>query len=46
MIDFPALLRALHENGVRFLIVGGAAATAHGAAGGGWVAASRSGAPC
>jgi hypothetical protein len=32
MIDFPALLRALHENGVRFLIVGGAAATAHGAA--------------
>jgi|SRR5690606_36599543 len=32
MIDFPALLRALHEQGVRFLIVGGAAATAHGSA--------------
>lgn len=32
MIDFPALLRALHEHGVRFLIVGGAAATAHGSA--------------
>jgi hypothetical protein len=32
LIDFPALLRALHEHGVRFLIVGGAAATAHGSA--------------
>lgn len=32
MIDFPALLRALHEHGVRHLIVGGTAATAHGAA--------------
>lgn len=32
MIDFPALLRVLHEHGVRFLIVGGAAATAHGSA--------------
>jgi hypothetical protein len=32
MIDFPALLRVLHESGVRFLIVGGAAATAHGSA--------------
>jgi hypothetical protein len=32
MIDFPTLLRALHEQGVRFLIVGGAAATAHGSA--------------
>lgn len=32
MIEFPALLRALHEQGVRFLIVGGAAATAHGSA--------------
>jgi hypothetical protein len=32
MIDFPTLLRTLHEHGVRFLIVGGAAATAHGSA--------------
>jgi hypothetical protein len=32
VIDFPVLLRVLHENGVRFLIVGGAAATAHGSA--------------
>jgi hypothetical protein len=32
VIDFPALLRALQEQGVRFLIVGGAAATAHGSA--------------
>lgn len=32
MIDFPALLRMLHEQEVRFLIVGGAAATAHGSA--------------
>lgn len=32
MIDFPALLRALSGAGVRFIIVGGAAATAHGSA--------------
>jgi predicted nucleotidyltransferase len=32
LIDFPALLRALHDHGVRFIIVGGAAATAHGSA--------------
>ncbi len=32
MIDFPALLRALVEAGVDFIIVGGAAATAHGSA--------------
>ncbi len=32
MIDFPGLLRALVEARVRFIIVGGAAATAHGAA--------------
>jgi hypothetical protein len=32
VIDFPALLRTLHEHRVRFLIVGGAAATAHGSA--------------
>jgi hypothetical protein len=32
VIDFPALLRILHDQGVRFLIVGGAAATAHGSA--------------
>jgi hypothetical protein len=32
LIDFPALLRVLHEGGVRFLILGGAAATAHGSA--------------
>ena len=31
MIDFPTLLRALTEARVRFIIVGGAAATAHGA---------------
>jgi predicted nucleotidyltransferase len=30
VIDFPALLRALAEGGVSFIIVGGAAATAHG----------------
>jgi predicted nucleotidyltransferase len=32
MIDFPGLLRALAEEGVDYIIVGGAAATAHGAA--------------
>jgi predicted nucleotidyltransferase len=32
LIDYPALLRALHDQDVRFIIVGGAAATAHGAA--------------
>jgi hypothetical protein len=32
VIDYPGLLQALHRSGVRFLIVGGAAATAHGAA--------------
>jgi hypothetical protein len=32
MIDFPALLRTLAEAAVRFIIVGGAAATAHGSA--------------
>ena len=32
MIDFPGLLRALAEEGVEYIIVGGAAATAHGAA--------------
>ncbi len=32
MIDFPALLRALADHGSRFIIVGGAAATAHGSA--------------
>jgi hypothetical protein len=32
VIDFPALLRALAREGVRFVIVGGAAATAHGSA--------------
>jgi hypothetical protein len=32
MIDFPAALTCLAGNGVRFIIVGGAAATAHGAA--------------
>lgn len=32
MIDFAAALRALTEAGVRFVIVGGAAATAHGSA--------------
>ena len=32
MIDFPGLLRALAEEEVEYIIVGGAAATAHGAA--------------
>lgn len=32
MTDFPALLRALADAGVDFIVVGGAAATAHGAA--------------
>jgi predicted nucleotidyltransferase len=32
VIDFPSLLRACVEHGVRFIIVGGAAATAHGSA--------------
>ncbi len=32
MTDFPALLRALGDAGVDFIIVGGAAATAHGSA--------------
>ena len=32
MIDFPGLLRALAEARVEFIIVGGAAATAHGSA--------------
>jgi predicted nucleotidyltransferase len=32
VIDFPGLLRALVDNRVQFIIVGGAAATAHGAA--------------
>ena len=32
MIDFPGLLRALSEAGVQYIIVGGAAATAHGSA--------------
>lgn len=32
MIDFPGVLRALADAGVRFIIVGGAAATAHGSA--------------
>lgn len=32
MTDFNALLRLLTENEVKFIIVGGAAATAHGAA--------------
>jgi predicted nucleotidyltransferase len=32
VIDFPALLRALAEARVEFIIVGGAAATAHGSA--------------
>jgi predicted nucleotidyltransferase len=30
MTDFPKLLKALAEGGVEFIIVGGAAATAHG----------------
>jgi predicted nucleotidyltransferase len=32
VIDFPGLLRALVDSRVQFIIVGGAAATAHGAA--------------
>lgn len=32
MTDFPRLLGALHATGVRFIIVGGAAAAAHGSA--------------
>ncbi|MEN8184762.1 MAG: nucleotidyltransferase [Myxococcota bacterium] len=32
MIDYPGLLRALGDAGIDFIIVGGAAATAHGAA--------------
>jgi predicted nucleotidyltransferase len=32
MIDFAAVLRVLSEAGVQFIIVGGAAATAHGSA--------------
>lgn len=32
MIDYAALLHALHDHGARFIIVGGAAATAHGSA--------------
>ena len=32
MIDFAAVLRSLSEAGVEFIIVGGAAATAHGSA--------------
>jgi hypothetical protein len=32
MTDFEALLRALCAEGVRFIVVGGAAATAHGSA--------------
>jgi predicted nucleotidyltransferase len=32
MADFEALLRALTQSGVEFIIVGGAAATAHGSA--------------
>jgi hypothetical protein len=32
LIDYPGLLRTLHDAGVRFVIVGGAAATAHGSA--------------
>lgn len=32
MTDFPAALAALADRGVRFIIVGGAAATAHGSA--------------
>lgn len=30
MTDFPRLLQALASNGVEFILVGGAAATAHG----------------
>ncbi|MBI1787266.1 MAG: hypothetical protein HYR60_06900 [Acidobacteria bacterium] len=32
MTDFPALLHALTEGGLEFIVVGGAAATAQGAA--------------
>ncbi len=32
MTDFPALLRCLAEAGVEYILVGGAAATAHGSA--------------
>jgi predicted nucleotidyltransferase len=32
MTDFPALLRALADAGVEYIVVGGAAATAHGSA--------------
>lgn len=32
MIDFPALLRALSDAGLEYIVVGGAAATAHGSA--------------
>lgn len=32
MIDFPRLLETLSSEGVEFIIVGGAAATAHGSA--------------
>ncbi|MBM3820308.1 MAG: hypothetical protein FJW14_15000 [Acidimicrobiia bacterium] len=32
MTDFPRLLGALHDAGVRFIVIGGAAATAHGSA--------------
>lgn len=32
MTDFPRLFDALHGAGVRFIVVGGAAATAHGSA--------------
>jgi hypothetical protein len=32
MTDYPRLLRALASHGVEFIVVGGAAATAHGAA--------------
>jgi hypothetical protein len=32
VIDFPGLLRAFADEGVEYIIVGGAAATAHGAA--------------
>ena len=32
MTDFPAMLQALDEHHVEYIVVGGAAATAHGAA--------------
>jgi len=32
LIDYPGLLRTFHDAGVRFVIVGGAAAAAHGSA--------------